>query len=296
MRSTILTIFPDTGERHVGLRPALTAPPRPRAEAHRPAALEPTGTLPSIESVILQRLLAEVEVLQIARVPPTYVIDQSPSPRHITLIRTLWSLLWALSIVVCAFVVKYMDSQTMVPRADARQSRSIEALSATIRDQKKDFSTIIDSLQGLAEVIASNSERTATIPYVLDRLRNDLQQQIRPALVREPIELRAEAPTPAVTPAPLQLDLAPLPMGGHHHLPIQFAVAPPDVVVHHNSLGVMDYWLMPRIVSGVRNMVKVVPISQDNNGTLVHDISEVKDYIVTSSGNWLPASEPNDAK
>jgi hypothetical protein len=210
-------------------------------------------------------------------------------------IRTLWALVWALSMALCVFLVKYIDSQTMVPRTDDRQSRSIETLTATIGDQKREFSTIIASLQGLADVIASNSKRAATIPDVLDRLRNDLQQ-IHPTLGPRAMELKTEEPMADVTPLPLQPEFTPIPMGGHHHPPIEFAVAPPDVVVHHNSLGVMDYWLIPRWISGARNMIKVVPISQNDGGTFVLSVSEVQDYVVTSSGDWLAAPEPKDSK
>jgi uncharacterized protein YdaL len=69
-------------------------------------------------------------------------------------------------------------------------------------------------------------------------------------------------------------------------------VAPSNGVVHHNAQGVMDYWLIPRTVSGIPTMAKVVPILQNNSGTFVHHIAEVKDYIVTPTGDWLEVSEP----
>jgi len=293
MRSTILTIFPHPSERQIGRRPALTgASSPPTSGALGPGGLEATNTLPSIESVILQKLLAEIEARQLARVQPTYVIEQAPPARNTTLIRTLWSLLWALSMIVCVLLVKYIDGETMVPKGDDHQSRSIENLTVSIGDQKKEFSAMIDSLQGLAVVVASNSRRTAAIPDMLDRLGSDLQQ-IRAPLVREPAELAPEPKTPTIITVPQEADAAPIPMGGHHHPPIESSVAPPEVVVHHNSLGVMDYWLVPRVVSGVQTMAKVVPVSQSSAGTLVHHVEEVKDYILTPSGDWIPVFQPN---
>jgi hypothetical protein len=242
--------------------------------------------------VILQKLLAEVEARQLTRVQPTYVIEQAPPARHTMLIRTLWSLLWVLSIVVCVFWVKYIDSRTIISRGDDPQLRSIQNLTTSIGDQKKEFSVMIDSLQGLASVIASSSKRTAAIPDMLNRLGSDLQQ-IRAPRVQKPAAVAAPEPTiPTIIEVPPEGD-APIPMGGHHHAPIQSSVAPPDVVVHHNSAGVMDYWLVPRIESGVRTMAKVVPIAQNNVGTLVHHVAEAKDYIVTPSGEWIEAPEPN---
>jgi hypothetical protein len=46
------------------------------------------------------------------------------------------------------------------------------------------------------------------------------------------------------------------------------------------------------MLSGVPTMAKVVPIFQNNSGTFVHHIAEVKDYIVTPSGDWIEAAEP----
>ena len=86
----------------------------------------------------------------------------------------------------------------------------------------------------------------------------------------------------------------PIPLGGHHHPPIDVAtVAPPGAVVHYNALGVMDYWLVPRVQSGAQIMVKVVPISQTNGTTFVHDVEEIRDYLLTQSGDWIAASEAN---
>jgi uncharacterized coiled-coil protein SlyX len=171
---------------------------------------------------------------------------------------------------------------------DAGQSRALETLSATVSDQNKEVATMIDSLNGLASSIALNSTRTAVIPDMLNRLGTDLQRMQTP-LVRKPVDL---APQP-VTPAP-EPEAAPIPMGAHHHPPLESAtVAPPGAIVHYNPLGVMDYWLVPRVQSGVQTMAKVVPISQNNGATFVHNVAEVKDYILTASGDWIAAPETN---
>ena len=237
--------------------------------------------LPSIESLLLQRLLAEVEARQITRAQPTYVIEQQTASRHTTLIRTLWSLLWALSVILCIFVVKYIDSQTIAPRSDAGQSRAIESLTASLGGQQKELSAMVDALQGLAGTIALDSTRAAAIPDILNRLTTEFQR-VRPPLVRNPVDPGAPATTTQ------DAELAPIPLGGHHHAPIEGAtVAPDGATVHYNSLGVMDYWLVPRAVAGIRSMVKVVPISQSSGGSFVHHVAEAKDYFLTSAGDWV---------
>ena len=115
MRSNILTILPHPSQRQPGNRPAL---PPPGVPEPKDGGARSPETLPSIEAVLLQRMLAELESRQLARVQPTYVIEQPPAVRQANLTRTLWSLLWALSLVVCVLSVKYTDSQTMVPRSD----------------------------------------------------------------------------------------------------------------------------------------------------------------------------------
>jgi hypothetical protein len=289
MRSNILTILPHPSERLPGAGnralPAATSPQAVDGSARSPE------TLPSIESVLLQRLLAELDARQGARVQPTYVIEQSPAARQANLTRTLWSLLWVLSLIVCVLSVKYMDSQTMVPRSDAGQSRALENLTASIGDQRKEFSSVAESLHELASAIALSSTRTQAIPDLLSQLSAQFAPQPRAPVVRQPIELPAQ---PAVSEAS---DPAPIPMGGHHHAPIEYAtVAPPTAIVHHNASGVMDYWLVSRVISGTPTMEKVVPVSQTSAGTLVHDVAEVKDYLLTPSGDWVPALETNQSK
>lgn len=296
MRSTILTIFSQPSGRQAEILPALPAASSSQGtEPPQTASVGVATTLPSIESVILQKLLGEIETRQLARAQPTYVIQQAPPARHsTTLVRTLCALLWASSMIACVFVVKYIDSQTMVSKDDP-QSRSIENLRATIGDQNKEFSTMIDSLQGLANVIASSSRRTEAIPEMITRLGSDLQQ-IRSPLIRQPVEIPPEPTAATIITVPPVADSAPIPMGGHHHPPMESSVAPMDAVVHHNSLGVMDYWLLPRTVSGVLTMAKVVPIWQSKEGTLVHHVEEAKDYLVTPSGEWVAAPEANGSK
>lgn len=292
MRSAILTILPHPSERQVQTRPALTRDACSQGtEARDAAARVAPDTLPSIESILLQRLLAEIESRQLARAQPTYVIEQSPAARHATLVRTLWCLLWVLSMAMCVVSVKYMDSQAVFPQTGAGQSRSIESLTATVSDQKKEFSTMVDSLHVLADAMALNSARTATIPTMLNRLGSDLQQ-IRVQPVRAPVDL---LPQPAMPTQAAEATL--IPMGGHHHAPLGAAtVAPEGATVHYNSLAVMDYWLVPRVVSGVQTMVKVVPISQRNGASFVHDVAEARDYILSPSGEWIAVSEATGTK
>src|ERR1700761_4402237 len=183
MRSTILTIFPHPSDRVDRTsdcvsrkRPALSAAAGPQPTETRGAVAHGSPeALPSIESLLLQRLLAEVEARQITRAQPTYVIEQQTASRHTTLIRTLWSLLWALSVILCIFVVKYIDSQTIAPRSDAGQSRAIESLTASLGGQQKELSAMVDALQGLAGTIALDSTRAAAIPDILNRLTTEFQ-------------------------------------------------------------------------------------------------------------------------
>ena len=85
-------------------------------------------------------------------------------------------------------------------------------------------------------------------------------------------------------------------MGGHVHPPIEWAVAPANAIVHHNAMGVMDYWLLPRTLAGNTVMTKVVPVVQNDSGIFVHHVAEVKDYLVTPSGDWVEVPDTNDKK
>ena len=292
MRSNILTILPHPNERLPGGRAAL---PAAGSAQHDDSGVRSAETLPSIESILLQRLLAELDSRGIAKAQPTYVIEQQPPARNASVVRALWSAIWALSLVVCVLFVKYLDNQTMIPRPETAATHDFENLTATVSDQRKEFSAMTQALQQLAGSIASNSAREPSIPDLLARLRADLQP--RAPIARTPLEPAQtqplQPPSESIA-APQASELSLIPLGGHHHPPLEYAtVAPAEAIVHHNAAGVMDYWLVPRVVSGVQAMVKVVPISQNNTGTLVHDVAEVKDYLLTPAGDWVPVPEAN---
>jgi hypothetical protein len=281
----ILTIFqhPARGEMELEKRSVSAVEPVAPVVSTNPNAPA------TVEALVLQRLLAELEARAAARVPAPYVMERAPRSRRTTLIRTQFALLWALSIVLCVFVVKYLDHQETVQLSDPAQTRSITTLTATIGDQNKQFVRMIDSVESLASAVASSSLRTTAMQAVLKRLGRDMKQPDAQPVTEKPAP--TSKPSPAAVNAPPQREEpAEVPMGGHHHQPIEDVVAPRNVIVHHKENGVMDYWLVPRIVSGSRVMTKVFPIAQTNMGVFVHNIEDVKDYIVTPSGDWLSAS------
>ena len=295
MKAKILTIFPVPAERYAPERKALSEGlSSGRSEAPEPSTSS-VDVLPSIESLILRKLLAEVEARQITRAQPTYVIEQPRLSRHITPVRALCCLLWAASIAVTALSVKYFDTQTMIAKSNDSQSRSIETLTANIAHQNEAFAMITSSLQQLAGNVASSARRSEAVPEMLARFASHLQQ-IRPIAVTQTREAVVQPAMPELLGTPPKDDSAPIPMGGHVHPPIDWAVVPSNAVAHNNSTGRVDYWLMPRMQSGVPTMVKVVPIAQNSSGTFVHHIAEAKDYTVTPSGEWIESSEPAEKK
>src|SRR5579875_2056406 len=97
MSSKIVSIFPTPSERYMAARGDATSPPA--VEGGPKLIKGNVETLPSIESVILQKLLAELEARQTNRVQPTYTIEPSP-PQRVILRRVLWGGAWVLSVAV----------------------------------------------------------------------------------------------------------------------------------------------------------------------------------------------------
>jgi hypothetical protein len=271
----ILTIFP---------RPAPHELDAPKDRASM--VLEPSsGSAPAtVESRVIEKLLAELDARAVSRVPGPYLMERSPSRRHVAWLRGLWAALWVMSIVLCVFVVKYIDRGATSQAFDPAQARSMDHLANSIGDQNKQFARMIDSVETLANSVASSSVRTTAMQAVLRRLGHESAQ------AADILPHRPAAPVAPVSAPPSQEPAAQLSMGGHHHDPIEDVIAPRNAIVHHTENGVMDYWLMPRVVSGARSMIKVFPISQTNLGIFVHSFDEVRDYVVTSSGDWLAAS------
>jgi hypothetical protein len=290
------------------MRAILTIFPRPamhelEAESHSssPTAIQPANATgpATVESIVIEKLLAELDARAVARVPGPYLMERSPSRRHTAWLRALWAALWVMSLVLCVFVVKYIDRENTSQVFDPTQARSIDQLAASISDQNKQFARMIDSVQTLANAVASSSARTTAMQSVLRRLgqavRPDFSNALSQAADSRPMRPPAPVAPPPQTSSQEPATASGVPfMGYHHHDPIEDVIAPRNAVVHHNESGVMDYWLIPRVVSGSRSMIKVFPIAQTNLGIFVHSFDEIRDYVVTPSGDWLVASGPDE--
>jgi hypothetical protein len=287
--------------------PVAPSPPLPTADNAPPGVAE---------LIALQKLLADIEARAITRVQPPYLMQLLAPSRSTRSVRTLVGLLWVMSLVLCGLLVKYLDHDPLAAAIDPTQTRSISNLTATVGDQNKQFSRMADSIEALANAVATSSIRTTAMQAVLRRLGRDLNPTDSP--IRRPEFAPTTPPAawlapfkhpepfsadPFKRPEPLKRDLfkrdqpvrqeAPSWMGSHHHDPIEDVIAPHSVIVHHNEDGVLDYWLAPRIVSGSKTLIKVMPVAQTNMGIFVHSIDEVRDYMITPSGDWLAASDPN---
>ena len=290
----ILTILPRPDSREV------ESEHRPPPRSTESTALQPANSAPSgaLESVLVEKLLAELDARTAARFAGPYFMERPPVRRHVIWLRALWAALWVMSLVLCVFVVEYFDRQPAPQAFDPAQAQSIHHLANSIGDQNQQFSRMIDSVQTLADAVAAASARTSAMQTALSRLGHDLTPvqavAAQPQTVRTPaVPFAAPAtvllPQPMIPPAPTTA----LSMGGHHDDPIEDVIAPRNAIVHHNESGAMDYWLIPRIISGSRTMVKVFPIAQTSLGIFVHCFDEVRDYVVTPSGDWLNASDPS---
>lgn len=296
MNSKIVTIFPTASERYDAARPALTGASSPPTSDGPKLVKGAVEALPSIESVILQKLLAELDVRQLTRVQPTYIIEPKPPLQRVISRRVLWSAGWVLSIALAALGVNYIDTVRMGKSTGDHESRSIEELTANLARETDAFSSVTSSLQQLATVIASTANRRVTTREAPQQHPDQLQQE-QADLVNQTPSAGPQSAMPVIignsAPKP---ESSPIPMGGHIHPPIDWAVAPANSIVHHNSMGVMDYWLMPRTTAGTTVMTKVVPVLQNNSGTFVHDVAETKDYLVTPSGEWIEVIDTNEKK
>ncbi|HEY6987904.1 MAG TPA: hypothetical protein VH369_05945 [Bryobacteraceae bacterium] len=293
----ILTILPRPDSREV--EGEHRSPSKSESTALQPADSSPSGAL---ESVLVEKLLAELDARSAARFAGPYFMERPPVRRHVIWLRILGAALWVMSLVLCVFVVKYFDRQPAPQAFDPAQAQSIHHLANSIGDQNQQFSRMIDSVQTLADAVAAASARTSAMQAALSRLGHDLTP-VPSALPQPQAALTQVVPTqavPIVGPATVLLPqpaiappTTPLSMGGHRHDPVEDVIAPRNAIVHHNESGAMDYWLMPRIISGFRTMVKVFPIAQTSLGIFVHCFDEVRDYVVTPSGDWLNASDPS---
>jgi hypothetical protein len=295
MKANIVTIFPTPSERYLPA-PASLDEARGSVTAEGPKLVNGRiESWPSIESVILQKLLTEVEARQGARAQPTYVIEQSP-PRHRVILRVLWSTCWVLSITITALVVNSMDSRSIVTnRGGDHEDRSMADLSTNLARESDQFMRVSNALEQLASAIASSEQGVMAGREVMQPHVERSGQGNADVMKKTPVEAKPATAALLGNSKP-ETDSGPIPMRGHIHPPMEWGVAPANVVVHHNSTGVMDYWVMPRLVNGRTVMTKVVPVLQNEAGIFVHQIAEGRDYIVTSSGEWIPDATDGNGK
>jgi hypothetical protein len=207
----------------------------------------------------------------------------------------VWGATWLLSIAIAALAVNYFDKQTMVARPGDHESRSIEELTASLSRQTDAFSSLSNSLQQLAIVIESSANRTAMVRET-PQPHADVSRRDQAAVSNQSPSIPEPAVPVIIGNSASKADSSPIPMGGHIHPPMDWAVAPANATVHHNSMGVMDYWFMPRIVAGTAVMTKVVPFLQNNSGIFVHHVAEARDYLVTTSGDWIELPDGKEKK
>ena len=244
----------------------------------------------------MERLLAELDARAAMRFPGPYLMERPPARRHVIWLRALWAALWVMSIILCVFVVKYFDRgppprHSILPKPAPSTSWRIPSATRT-----RQFARMIDSVETLANSVASSSIHTTAMQSVLRRLGHDLSQA---------------ADTPPKRPAaPDRSPLSPPASGAGARTAARCRVidgrSPPRPhrrchcaeERHRPSQrnGVMDYWLMPRLISGSRSMIRVFPVAQTNLGIFVHSFDEVRDYVVTPSGDWLAASGPHGVR
>lgn len=292
----ILTIFPPPVRRRISSEgPAAEAHASPQQPSSQPLLPLPSSSAtPAVspEGAVLQRLLAELEARSVLRAPTPYIVEQLPRRSRVRGVHALVALLWVLSLALCVFVVKYVDLAHTAQSSDPAQTRSLTNLTAAIGDQNKQFARVVNSIESLAGSVASSSVHDSAVAAVLKRLGREPASGAVPLKKPELDLIKAPPPPPAPPAAMPQREAAPADrMGGHHHGQIEDVVAPRSAIVHHSDSGVMDYWLLPRMVAGSRIMTKVIPIAQTNLGLFVHGVDEVRDYIITPSGDWLNASE-----
>jgi len=228
----------------------------------------------------------------------TESVGKAQEPSRGRLLR-LQIVLSAAMVFFCGFAWRIIEGQETLRQVGAAQSRSLVKLVASIAKNDKELNGLTASVNGIGAALTQSTEKLKRFTDQLEQHDGELENlfsRLRTVEIatwkhQQAQQQAVERHLPAVV-APLpSLSQVPSRALAHiHHFDLSIR-RPPNSVVHRNSDGEPDYWLVLKITQGVVRMESVEPYDTNGLGVKVHDIEDGKDYLVTDSGDWL---EPID--
>lgn len=165
----------------------------------------------------------------------------------------------------------------------ARQDEMVANVSKSVQDATK---TLMVQIGGLAGDLQTRRNQMDTIQSRLDGLEVTLRNHQRTPPVQTPPVQSVQTPPAEAAPT----GWAASPRHPHDHQ-IQTSIPLPAGALAHQSQGVIDYWMVPRMFTSGERVVKVFPYGVNSIGVKVHDIEDGMDYILTPTGQWTAALE-----
>ncbi len=168
----------------------------------------------------------------------------------------------------------------------ARQTQ-IDTLESRVRGVEKSFRYHQMAQVNQAQIPQAQIPQ-AQVPQAQVPQAQVPQAQVPQVKVTQPQANEAQQVQPAAAQEAVPSSQAASPQHPHIH---QFdtSIPMPPGTVTHRSLGLVDYWLVPRLFSSGERMVKVQPYGTNSLGVKVHSLEDGLDYILTPSGQWTAA-------
>ena len=198
-------------------------------------------------------------------------------------------------ILFCGFAWRTIERQEGLQQVGAAQSRSLVKLAASIAENDKELNALTVSVSGVGAALTQSTEKLKGFADKLEQHDGELDNlssrlgtlEIATRKHQQAQQQAVERRMPAAVAPPATLSpVASRALAHIHHFDLSIR-RPPNSVVHHNSEGEPDYWLVLKITQGAVRMESVQPYSTNGLGVEVHDMENGKDYLVTDSGDWL---------
>jgi hypothetical protein len=224
---------------------------------------------PLDEVTRVDRLLSQLEARSMALVPYGYgTLRELPAKKaNTTLLAGVLVAIWLSTVVLAIAYIRYNRPGPLADRAPTATPLLIPS-EADPQEQK-----VASSVDHLAKVLVSSSQRMDELQAAMERNNRDLQRIATKVTDRPKHEADT---TPPVAPGEEAV-----PKNWHRILEIK---PTESAVAHKSGDGTIEYWLVPRGPDQVQT--KVLPIGTSAEGVVIHNLEDGKDYTLTPSGEW----------
>lgn len=213
-------------------------------------------------------------------------------------IRRLEILILVAVVALSYFSGRTAKQQNSLQEAGQSQSRSLLNLALSVAKGNERVDGLNKSLGAVTATLAQSSSQIDVFSSQLAQSGDQIQGlSSRLTAVEAALYKSREVKSPVIdstaviTTSQSALVGPTISSADSHSHQADFSIPMPSgALAHQNSQGVLDYWLVQRILPTGDQFLRVKPYSTSALGTMVHSVDDGVDYLLTPDGGWIDAN------